>query len=82
MESLTARIYSHASYKKGEKPTLIFELTNHSKTPLQILKWNTPLEGLKSDCLVVTKNRKEIEHDGRLVKRGSPRPEDFIVLAA
>lgn len=81
MEALSARIFSQASYKKGEKPNLIFELSNHSKTALHVLKWNTPLEGLKSDCLVVKKNKKTIEYDGRLVKRGTPRPEDYIVLA-
>jgi peptidyl-Lys metalloendopeptidase len=80
MESITARLYAHESYKKDEKTNLIFELTNHSNIPVHILKWNTPLEGLKSDCLNVKKNGKAVSYDGMLVKRGQPQPNDFITL--
>ena len=81
MEALSAKIYSHAQYLTGEGANLIFELTNHTKKPVHILKWNTPLEGLKSDCLHVLKNGKAVAYDGRLVKRGQPKPEDFLTLA-
>jgi peptidyl-Lys metalloendopeptidase len=81
MESLTAKIYSQAHYKASEGAPLIFELTNHSKKPVHILKWFTPLEGMKSDCLQVVRNGKSIPYDGRLVKRGTPVPKDFLVLA-
>jgi peptidyl-Lys metalloendopeptidase len=64
----------------GEGTNLFFELTNNTKKPIHILKWNTPLEGLKSDCLHVLKNGKTIAYDGRLVKRGQPKPKDFILL--
>jgi peptidyl-Lys metalloendopeptidase len=80
MEAISAKIYSHALYFAGEGANLIFELTNHTKKPVHILKWNTPLEGLKSDCLHVLKNGKTMAYDGRLVKRGQPKPKDFILL--
>lgn len=80
MDSITAKLYAHESYKKDEKTNLIFELTNHSKVPVHILKWNTPLEGLKSDCLNVKKNGKPVAYDGLLIKRGQPQPNDFITL--
>jgi hypothetical protein len=80
MEAISAKIYSHAHYVAGEGANLIFELTNHTKKDLHILKWNTPLEGWKSDCLHVLKNGKTVAYDGRLVKRGQPKPQDFLVL--
>ena len=80
MEAISAKIYSHAHYIAGEGTNLIFELTNHTKKPVHILKWNTPLEGLKSDCLHVLKNGKKVAYDGRLVKRGQPQPKDFLLL--
>jgi peptidyl-Lys metalloendopeptidase len=80
MEAISAKIYSQAHYLLGEGTNLIFELTNHTKKPIHILKWNTPLEGLKSDCLHVLKNGKTIPYDGRLVKRGQPKPKDFLLL--
>ncbi|MDO6433099.1 M35 family metallopeptidase [Flavitalea sp. BT771] len=80
MELITAKVYAHATYKKDEAASLIFELTNHSKEPVHILKWNTPLEGMKTDCLAVQHNGKRIAYDGKLIKRGKPGPEDFISL--
>jgi len=80
MEAISAKIYSHAHYDAGEDANLIFELTNHTKKDVHILKWNTPLEGWKSDCLQVSKNGKAVAYDGRLVKRGQPKPKDFLVL--
>ena len=80
MNAISAKIYSQAQYLTGEGANLIFELTNHTRKPLHILKWYTPLEGLKSDCLHVLKNGKTIAYDGRLVKRGQPKPQDFVLL--
>jgi len=80
MESIGAKLYSHDKYTSDEPAHLIFELTNHTKKPVHILKWNTPLEGLKSDCLQVTKNGKTVPYDGKLVKRSPPKPRDFINL--
>jgi len=80
MESISAKLYSHDQYKKDEHTHLIFELTNHTKQPLHILKWNTPLEGLKSDCLSVNKNGRRVSYDGLLIKRGQPGPADFVTL--
>jgi len=80
MESISAKLYSHDQYKKDEHTNLIFELTNHTKQPVHILKWNTPLEGLRSDCLSVNKNGKKVSYDGLLIKRGQPGPNDFVTL--
>lgn len=80
MNSITVKLYSHDQYRKDEQTNLIFELTNHTKQPVHVLKWNTPLEGLKSDCLVVNKNGKPVRYDGLMIKRGQPGPGDFVTL--
>jgi peptidyl-Lys metalloendopeptidase len=81
MKSLLARIYSHDTYSANEEKSLIFGLVNNTGSPIYILKWNTPLEGLKSDCLEVEKNGKTLPYKGSKVTRGTPSPLDFISLA-
>ena len=45
-----------------------------------MLKWRTPLDGLRSDCLVVTRNGKKIPYDGIYMKRSIPGPDQFLLL--
>jgi Lysine-specific metallo-endopeptidase len=80
MDTIAANLYAHESYSTDQGVHLIFELVNHSKKAVHVLKWNTPLEGLQSDCLDVSKNGKPVEYDGRMVKRGAPGPEDFLTI--
>lgn len=62
---------------------LQFKLTNRGDTDLYVLKWNTPLEGLDSDCLKVVRNgRTRVAYDGPLIKRGVPGPEDYLLVPA
>jgi hypothetical protein len=57
-------------------------VTNTGSDDLYILPWFTPLEGLLSDCLKVTRNGRKVKYDGPLVKRGKPEAEDYILLRA
>jgi hypothetical protein len=69
-------------YKTHHNVHLKVVLTNTSKKDLSVLKWNTPLDIVLTDCLQVTVNGKAIEYDGPLVKRSAPGPEDYIVIKA
>ncbi|MHA4807393.1 M35 family metallopeptidase [Flavitalea flava] len=80
MDTIHVQLYSHEEYKKDEAANLIFEVSNPSKKPIRLLKWNTPLEGLRSDCLDVKRNGKSVHYDGIMVKRGAPTPDDFITI--
>ena len=46
-----------------------------------MLKWRTPLDGLRSDCLAVTRNGKQTPYDGIYMKRSIPGPNQFLLLA-
>jgi len=80
MRALRVQLYSNSEYSQIESLDLIFEITNDSKDTIRLLTWNTPLEGFKSDCLDVRRNGKSIPYVGMMVKRGSPEPNDYIII--
>ncbi len=58
-------------------------LTNNSDKSLKILKWNTPLETtLSANIFDVSVDNKKMRYKGRLVKRGKPTEEDYIIFQA
>ena len=59
---------------------LRFTLSNTSGGPITVLKWNTPLEGFSSNVFRVTRDGEPVRYVGRLVKRGAPRPEDYLTI--
>ena len=46
-----------------------------------MLKWRTSLDGLRSDCLAVTRNGKKTPYDGIYMKRSISGPNQFLLLA-
>lgn len=80
MDTLHIQLYSHDEYKKDEATSLIFEVVNPTDKPIRILKWNTPLEGLRSDCLDVKRNGKPVPYVGIMVKRAAPTEDDFLTI--
>ncbi len=46
-----------------------------------MLKWRTPLVQLTSDCLSVTRNENKIPYDGISIKRTTPGPDQFVLVA-
>jgi peptidyl-Lys metalloendopeptidase len=59
---------------------VIFTLTNHTAEALSVLKWYTPLEGLKSNILHVKRSGKSVPYVGIVAKRGIPLPKDYVTL--
>ena len=59
-----------------------FHLKNNGKQDYSVLKWGTPLEGMISDCLTVTRNGKKLEYDGIYRKHGVPGPDQFLTVGA
>jgi hypothetical protein len=80
---LKGKLVASKSYDSAAPVQLRFELTNTGKDDLQVLKWNTPLEGLNSDCLKVLRNEKNrVAYDGPMVKRGNPGAQDYLLVPA
>jgi hypothetical protein len=65
----------------GEPVNVTFRLTNPTAQPLFVLDWHTPLEGLLSNCLEVTRDGTEIPYQGPMFKRGNPEASDYVTLA-
>jgi peptidyl-Lys metalloendopeptidase len=70
-----------ASYKGQEPLHIRFTITNTSDKPINVLKWNTPLEGFTANIFQVKRAGKLVPYIGKLVKRGPPRPEDYVNIA-
>ena len=64
----------------GEEVRIIFTLTNTSDTPLYILKWYTPLEGIAGEIFQVTRDGRKVPYKGILAYRDAPSPEDYFLL--
>jgi hypothetical protein len=67
--------------KVGEPVNVTFRLTNPTAQQLFVLDWHTPLEGLLSNCLEVTRDGTEIPYQGPMFKRGNPEASDYVILA-
>ncbi|MCX6317665.1 MAG: M35 family metallopeptidase [Bacteroidetes bacterium] len=78
MTSVTTSITILSS--TAEMLLIRFSITNHSDTAVMVLKRNTPLEGLRSDCLKVEVDGMSVPYDGYLVKRALPKPTEYILL--
>ena len=58
-----------------------FTLTNRGSQPVSVLKWHTPLEGIRNDIFQILHEGKPVPYVGPMVKRGQPTAEDFVTLA-
>lgn len=65
----------------GEPVEVLFRLTNPTRQPLYVLKWHTPLEGLRSHLFTVTRDGAELPYQGPMVKRAAPSASDYVTLA-
>ncbi len=79
-QSLSYRLSAESSYRAGQPVEIIFTLDNVSEDTLYILKWYTPLEGLKGNIFKVMLDSGEIRYRGPMVKRGQPDQDDYIRL--
>ena len=68
-------------YRATEKINCRLNLKNNGPRDFSVLKWHTPLEGLTSDSLSVTRNGDKIPYDGIFKKRSTPGPDEFVLLA-
>jgi peptidyl-Lys metalloendopeptidase len=69
-------------YRVSDPQILEFTISNNSKEKLSLLKWNTPLEGINSDMFNIRRveDGEKAVYLGRMVKRGPPKPEDYVTL--
>ena len=79
---ISAQLTCLDSYQVGERVKCQFSVTNVQNSDYNLLKWNTPLEGMKSACLSVTREGRPVKYDGMVIRRGQATAQNYIVLKA
>lgn len=75
---LTYQLESKESFRLDEPATIRFTVRDGGDKALYVLMWYTPLEGMKGEIFKVLRDNEELPYEGRMVKRGDPRAEDYI----
>ncbi len=65
----------------GEPVEVTFRLGNPTDEKVSVLKWHTPLEGLRNNYLRVTRDGVEVPYAGMMLKRAPPDASDYVTLA-
>ena len=71
------------NYKAADKLFIEFTLRNNGNVPVQVLKWNTPLEGgteFHADLFDIVFNGSKVQYIGRKIKRGPPLLSDYVTI--
>ena len=77
---LTAQLELPERLNVGEEINLKFTLTNESDTPLYLLKWYTPLEGIAGKIFKVTRDGQAVPYAGILASRAFPNIDSYILI--
>ena len=77
---LAARIEVPRALTTGETVPVRFTLTNNADTPLYVLKWYTPLEGIAGKIFRVERDGEVVPYEGILATRAAPSPDDYVLL--
>lgn len=68
------------SLQAAQPAELTFTLTNAGDDVVQVLNWQTPFEGIKAPMFNVQRDGAEVEYRGPMLKRGTPRQQDYLML--
>jgi peptidyl-Lys metalloendopeptidase len=80
-ETLECKMSVTPSAPSGKPVELRFALTNRTAAPLYVLKWHSPLEGIRSRDLDVTRDGVEVDYLGIMAKRSDPPADQYVTIA-
>jgi len=69
-------------YRQGDSLSITYTVRNRESSPVSVLKWNTPLEGLIGNPFVVSQDGVERRFFGVMAMRMAPGPGDWITIPA
>lgn len=82
-QPFTVLLKAQATYRLGDPILVEFEIKNTGNETYQVLNWGTPLEGqFTLDCFTVERNGERVPYDGKLVSRGDPQADSYIIIDA
>jgi peptidyl-Lys metalloendopeptidase len=71
------------AFKASQALLVKFTLSNDTDKEMTLLRWHTPLEAVvNADMFEVTAAGTPAEYIGRTIKRGTPKPADYVTIAA
>lgn len=71
---------SEPSQKDFGSGKIVYSLSNATAAPVQLLRWQTPLDGVDNDLFTVSYEGEPVAYTGRMVKRATPTDADYIAL--
>ncbi|MET0405782.1 MAG: protease, partial [Cystobacter sp.] len=80
-QNLECKMSVTPSARVNQPVELRFELTNRTSAPLYVLKWHSPLEGIRGRDFEVTREGTEVDYLGVMVKRASPQADQYVTIA-
>jgi hypothetical protein len=80
--ALSCQLQARDHYAPGEPIVVTFRLSNAAHRDVWVLRWYTPLEGIKGKIFEVTCSGETVAYEGRLMKRSDPVAEDYVRVAA
>ncbi|HSX59599.1 MAG TPA: M35 family metallo-endopeptidase [Tahibacter sp.] len=60
---------------------IVYSLSNATDASVQVLRWQTPIDGVDNAMFRVTRNGEPVAYVGRMVKRPAPTDKDYVELA-
>ncbi len=69
-----------AAAKAAASDSITVTLTNTSKSPVYLLKWNTPLGEITEDLFDIRFKGERVPYVGKVVKRTYPTASDYVEL--
>lgn len=67
-------------FESSEEIAVGYTLTNDGSSPVLVLRWDTPVDGIEANILRVERDGEPVPYVGKLVKRAAPQPEDYLEL--
>jgi peptidyl-Lys metalloendopeptidase len=78
--ALRYHLQAQIRYVLGGPVVIGFTIENLCSVDVWVLKWYTPLEGMKGKIFELTCDGVDIPYEGRLMKRGNPEADDYVRL--
>jgi hypothetical protein len=77
---LACKLTAPARTTAGKPVEITFTLSNRGRAPVSILRWYTPLEGVRGDIFRVSRAGRRLPYEGPLMKRGDPGAADYVEI--
>lgn len=74
---LVPRISAGERFAVGGPVTIDFALRNRGSAAVNVLVWNTPLEGIQGEIFRVSRDGQALAYTGLQAKRGDPMLEEY-----